>query len=78
MTEEITAPGLHKNGKLAEALEAMLFVSTEPVTLSELSGMLDTPEKEIEEALETLKNRLSGSVTLTQIAPPRSTRNTAA
>ena len=68
MTEEITAPALHKEGKLVEALEAMLFVSAEPVTLSEFSGMLNLPEKEIEEALETLKGRLTGSVTLAQIA----------
>jgi chromosome segregation and condensation protein ScpB len=35
-------------------IEAMLFVSGEPVTLASLKGVMDMPEPDIKEALDEL------------------------
>ena len=56
---------------LENALEAVLFVCTDPVTVKHLSEIFDTEEKEIEDALTKLKDRYDKEdrgITIKQIA----------
>ena len=53
---------LHKNGRLCEALECMLFVSTEPLSAAQLAEALQVDVSDVEQAVNALEARLdSGS-----------------
>jgi segregation and condensation protein B len=55
-------PALHKDGRLTDALECMLFVSTEPLSAAQLAEALQVEEGAVEEAMAALERRLdSGS-----------------
>lgn len=58
------------NAGLVDLVEALLFVSTAPATLSDLANAANVTEGQIEQALELLAQRLeaTGSLTLVQLA----------
>ncbi|MGC8861337.1 MAG: SMC-Scp complex subunit ScpB [Armatimonadota bacterium] len=57
-----STPDLHKNGRLCEVLECMLFVSTEPLSAARLAESLQVEVNEVERAMSELEARLdSGS-----------------
>ncbi len=60
-TENQTQINKQENGSLGSRIEAILFVSSIPVTISQLSVALDTTTRQIEKALfkleDNLKNR---------------------
>lgn len=45
---------------LSEIIESILFVAGEAVTVSDISGKLDVTQKEMNKAIDQLKNRFSG------------------
>ena len=53
-------PDLHRNGRLRDALECMLFVSTEPLSAAQLAEALQVEEGEVENAMAALESRLDG------------------
>jgi len=48
---------MHNGNALLSALEALLFVSGEPISVERLTKALDQPEKEIEDSLKQLEEK---------------------
>lgn len=61
LVEELEEVPLHKNGKLPEVLECMLFVSAEPLTVQQIAECLELEESRVEEGLKTLEEELADS-----------------
>lgn len=60
MTDQASTPRPSPGGDLPAALEAILFTSSRPLTLRELQQATDATRGSIEDALETLGERLEG------------------
>ncbi len=54
------AEGSHEQGELERTIEALLFLSPEPVTLRELAEAIDVWEDEVQQALERMRSWYEG------------------